>query len=304
MLATYTLQLIISGLCAFVPTNDGVSVILLDAMKNTSGQPCKGAMVHYPRLSTSLAFVQGPPDAVGQYSKVSDDGNGREDISFDLSGLMVTLDPIMPQTPFSKRSAFLKSTELPQWFIPEHSEDFRWVVDASQLVPGPKVKADVLYPNYKGVAAFAKISQGELRTSSLLRDHATGNYLDWKFDPNGLPKPHIQALADQVTIELEFQYDPDTAASGAPVVFRFNTLDGKALMPLALTPTPGSRIMRVSITNLPNELMLTTSGPVHFNCYCDLVQDAGTKCGVPIGYGSFSTAGVGIMCPMISLQQP
>jgi hypothetical protein len=300
MLATYTLQIVITGLCAFVPTDHGVTVVLLDAVHNTSGMPCDQAMTHYPQLSTRLAFLD--KSLAPKPDDITTGPDGEEVAVFKLDRLSVTLDNLSPVTPFSTKQCLFRGTELPHPFIPHHSQDSRWIVDASHIVPKPQIKDNVLTSPYHGVAALATLTQGVLRTSSLLRDLGN-NYIAWQFEPNGVTQNgHIQALADTAIIEMQFDYDPENSQD-APIVFHFTNLgNGTPAPALYLFPTPGSRTMQVSITNLPLQVPSgEVLGPTHFHCYCDLVRGPGDACKDP-QVATAATTGAGIMCPMIALQ--
>ena len=290
-LITYTLKIIFTGLIAFVPTASDLTVLLVDPKTVTgTGQSCTNAD-HLATFTTLLShFVPGHAPPQGSYW-IAPRSDGDQDAVIPLKDRTVTLGNLTPRTAFSQRTAMFRDTELPHWFIPGHGADVRWAVAASKIVPQAYVKSNVISQHY-GLSAMVTLNQGTMATSSLIRDDS-GDYITWTFAQNGLPKAQIQALADQVTVEMPFTYDGVTP----PVVFTLVSFDGNTTLRLELFPNPGETVIEVSISNLPQAV--PSPADQHFHCFCYLVQNAGAGCADPTHPGSIRASG--IFCPMTTL---
>jgi hypothetical protein len=287
-----TLRIIFAGLCALVPTAKGLTVVLMNPMDKSWNTPCV-QMDHKAALSTRVAyFAKDLPNP----TQLVTGQDGQQDAWFDLGRKTITLNQLNPGQPFSTKACWFRHTEVPHWFVPSHSQDARWAVDGSlAMTGGAQIKPELLKAPYPGLWAVATITQGQLKTASVLRGLVglQTEYLKFKFK-TGL----IQALSDQVVVEIPFDYDPNKGK--APVIFTITDMGTDATQELKLFPTPGGKTIEVSITNLPT-VIPPINEQSHFHCYCDLVQVRGNCANPDLVYTGF-TAATGITCPLGTLK--
>lgn len=291
----FTLRFIFSGLCAFVPLQSGKLLALLVDARHY-GHDDHDHDKHYPRLSIKLKNTTVGGEGERSFMAVIPDLVGEEIGVFELDKEKITLEAGAAKTKFLRYQAMMWGTERPQWFIPSHEDDARWVVETKEYMDHPKIKERSLEPWWEDVVAAIELSVGRMETFSIPTLEDSNRYAVWEFESQAGTIRHSQALADRVVINI-----PMSGPKAELRSVRFKKEDSKFKPFPKLEPLREGDIVEISVTNLPLKRFEHLPEPgEHFELFRRLAADEDEFIVPKLREEDGTVAGSGVICPMIT----
>lgn len=289
---SFTLRLVIAGLCAFVERGDGsLTVLLVDATKET--------MRHQPMLSVPVKFIE--PGKGDRIPKIIGDLGGDTLAAFPLDRERLAFGPVtkvQQDRGVETKHGWFWGPETPWFIIPGHRADFRWVVEADKFMETGKVSAKSLNSPWDYVIATLEIPSGVISSHTIGEWQDDGSYRVWRFGA-GTDKEHQQALAETVVVEL--------LISGSKLEILSTGMKDITIPFPPIAPTKPGDVVEISVTNLlaerPEDPILDLA---HFAMLCRLAEK-GHDCKAPEDVDdpdAHNIAGSGVICPGITYKAP